>query len=212
MLGPILREHDLRLASGWFSGGFMRRSMAEELAELDKHIHLLKSLGCDALVYCEITGTVQGERYTPLSHRPRLPSEKFPEFAAKLTEVAEHVADAGLKLCYHFHMGTVIEKVDEVERLFELCGDSVHLLLDTGHCYFSGGDPLYLAKKFAKRIGHVHCKDMRAEIVRDCLNRNTSFIDAVLAGAFAVPGEGCIDWLPILETLQAANYQGWFGR
>ena len=195
VLEPILAAHDLSLASGWFSGGILQHGLAAEREAIAPHLHLLRALGCQALVYCDITGTVQGERWTPLSRRPRLTDAQWQPFLQQLDQLAQWTqAEYGLALCYHHHMGTVIESPQEVERLLAGTSDVVKLLLDTGHYYFAGGDPLALAQQAGGRIGHVHCKDMRAAIVADNKNRDGSFIDALLAGAFAVPGDGCIDY------------------
>jgi len=39
--------------------------------------------------------------------------------------------------------------------------------------------------------------------------RDASFLDAVLAGVFTVPGDGCIDFASVLAELAAADYHGW---
>ncbi len=36
-----------------------------------------------------------------------------------------------------------------------------------------------------------------------------SFLDAVRAGAFTVPGDGMIDFPSIFKILEAHNYKGW---
>ena len=36
-----------------------------------------------------------------------------------------------------------------------------------------------------------------------------SFLDAVRAGVFTVPGDGDVDFLPIFEELAKADYQEW---
>lgn len=210
VLGPILQKHGLLLASGWCTGGVLAHGLATEKEVIAPHLHLLSQLGCRALVYCDITGTVQGQQQTPLSRRPRLAADAWDSFTRQMGELAQWVlGEHGLELCYHHHMGTVIESQAEIERLMDNTPDYLKLLLDTGHCYFAGGDPVTVARAYAARIGHVHCKDMRAGIVRDVLNRDTSFIDALLAGAFAVPGDGCIDYPAVFDSLAKAGYDRW---
>jgi inosose dehydratase len=85
----------------------------------------------------------------------------------------------------------------------------VYLLLDTGHMVFGGGDPAAVAARYGSRIAHVHCKDVRRPIMEASRNRDTSFIDAVLAGTFAAPGDGCIDYPAMFRQLQEAGYRGW---
>ena len=36
-----------------------------------------------------------------------------------------------------------------------------------------------------------------------------SFLDAVVAGVYTVPGDGCLDFTSALRPLAAAGYQGW---
>ena len=127
----------------------------------------------------------------------------------KLGPILKAAADKGLKLCYHHHMGTVVQSSADIDALMNETGDEVYLLLDSGHAVFSGADPVELAKKYAGRIGHVHCKDIRESIMQRCLNRDSSFLDAVLDGVFTVPGDGCIDYAGVFSALDINGYSGW---
>ncbi len=209
VLGPILERHDLVLASGWFSGRLLEQSVEAEIAAITPHVELLAALGCSVLIYAEVSGSVQGQRSTPLSHRPRLRDRDWGSFGERLGEVAAFTASRGLALSYHHHMGTVVETEAEVDRLMEVTPEDVHLLLDTGHLLFAGGDPLAVLDRYGPRIAHVHCKDIRPQILADVRNRDTSFVEAVLAGVFAVPGDGCIDYPGVFARLARMNYRGW---
>ena len=81
--------------------------------------------------------------------------------------------------------------------------------MDSGHAYFAGADPVELAKQYADRIGHVHCKDIRENVFERMQNRDSSFLQAVLAGVFTVPGDGCLDYDGIFDALREQNYSGW---
>ena len=68
--------------------------------------------------------------------------------------------------CYHHHMGTVVQTAAETDRLLaNTDADKVFLCYDTGHFTFAGEDPLAVLKKYVSRVGHVHLKDMRADVV-----------------------------------------------
>ena len=69
--------------------------------------------------------------------------------------------------------------------------------------------PLSVAQKHAARINHVHCKDIRASVLDDALNRNLSFLDSVLNGVFTVPGDGCVEYPAIFNVLKTSHYDGW---
>ncbi len=88
-------------------------------------------------------------------------------------------------------------------------GPAVSLLLDAGHLAYAGGDPARAAHRHAERVGHVHCKDVRREVLARVRNSDTSFLEAVLQGVFTVPGDGAIDFAAVLAPLQARDYQGW---
>lgn len=209
VLRPILAGHGLDLISGWYSSRLLERSVAEEIVAADAHATLLAALGCKVMVYAEVSGCVHGERGTPLSRRPVLSEAQWPVFVARLNEMGRHLQGRGLHLAYHHHMGTVIETAAEIDRLMALTGPEVGLLLDTGHLTFAGGNPAAMAQRHAKRIVHVHCKDVRAEILAAARKRDSSFLDAVLRGVFTVPGDGCVDYKAVLAPLKASGYADW---
>lgn len=208
-LGPIFDKQGLSLVSGWYSSSLLTRSAKEEIEALKPHLHLLKSLGAKVMVFCEVTHCVHGERESPLSHSPRMSEEGWKTFIPRLNQVADYCQAQGVQIAYHYHLGTVIETPDEIDRLMAESAPSVGLLLDTGHLVAAGGDPVALQKKYAVRINHVHCKDIRKDILADVRNRDLSFLDGVLNGMFTVPGDGYIDYTTLFEGLRASDYSGW---
>jgi inosose dehydratase len=209
VLGPILKPHGLNLVSGWYSARLLERSVEEEIKALQAHATLLKSLGAKVMVFCEVSRCVHGDRKIPLSRRPKLHESEWQEFAHRLDQVAHHMLkQLNLKMAYHHHMGTVIQAEDEVDRMMDST-QNVGLLLDSGHLTFAGGDPLRALKRHARRIVHVHCKDIRKDKLALARKQDMSFLDAVLADVFAVPGDGSIDFAPLLEGLAKAGYSGW---
>ncbi|MBS9431173.1 myo-inosose-2 dehydratase [Photorhabdus hainanensis] len=209
VLGPILAAHDLMLVSGWYSGELLTRSVAEEIKAVQSHLTLLRELGANVIVFAEVTNCIHGDQNKPVHLRPQFPANRWQEYGEKLTEFARYTQKQGVQIAYHHHMGTVIETEKDVDHLMENTGDEVGLLLDTGHLTFSGADPLAIAERWAKRINHVHCKDIRPDVLNDVKNRKTSFLDAVLSGVFTVPGDGCVDYPAIFQVLKKQNYQGW---
>ena len=207
-LGPILEKHGLDLVSGWYSARLLERSVDEEIQAMRPHQDLLKALGARAVVFAEVSRCVHGDRSSPLSRRPRLQEKEWQPFCQRLDAVARHLENQGMKMAYHHHMGTVIQSEDEVDRMMESTG-SVGLLLDTGHLTFAGGDPMRALKRHARRIVHVHCKDIRQDKLALAKQRDLSFLDGVLGDVFAVPGDGSIDFAPLLQRLAASGYEGW---
>ncbi len=207
-LHAVLASHGLDLVSGWYSCELLRRDAAAERSAMRPHLELLKALGCRVVIVAETSNTVHGDRSVPLSRRPVLPAAEWARFGQRLTDLGKAVADEGLELVYHHHMGTVVQTEAEIDRLMDSTGSAVRLLLDTGHAVFAGGDPVALARRWRERVGHVHCKDVRASVMQDVQQRGErSFLDAVIAGVFTVPGDGGIDFVAVLKELP--GYDRW---
>lgn len=208
LLRPILDRFDLSLVSGWYSSEVLERSAEQEIAAVQQHLSLLKAMGCKVMVWCETTGCVHGREDVALSRRPRLEAHQWREFGARLTQVAEYLARHDMQMAYHHHMGTVVESAEEIDSLMENTGEAVGLLLDTGHITFAGGDPLAVVQKWGHRLRHVHCKDVRSEVLAQAKAEDWSFLTAVQAGAFTVPGDGSVDYPAVLRAVKAAGYAG----
>ncbi|HEX2140480.1 MAG TPA: myo-inosose-2 dehydratase [Woeseiaceae bacterium] len=209
VLGPLLERHGLSLVSGWYSLRLVERTAGEEFAAMQPHLELLQALGSDVMVCAEVTGCVHGDLQTRLSRRPRLAESAFERFANRLAELAARMRECGMRLAYHHHMGTVVQSEEDVNALLAACDPPVELLLDTGHLRYAGGDPARAARNHAHRIAHLHCKDIRPQVLERCLNADTSFLEAVLQGVFTVPGDGCIEFAAVIQPLLAAGYDGW---
>ena len=208
-LRPILARHGLDLVSGWYSARLLERSAADEMAAVADHLDLLADMGCRTMVFAEVSGCVHGDRATPVSRRPRLAAERWTGFGERLTEVAGRLAERGVGMAYHPHMGTVVETEEEIDRLMTVTGDAVGLLLDAGHLVYSGGDPVAVARRHGRRINHVHCKDVRPDILERARAADMSFLDSVLDGVFTVPGDGCIPFAGVFGALASHGYGGW---
>ena len=208
VLGPILKDHGVVLCSGWFSGSLRYGSVEREKKNIQEQLHLFQELGCPVMVYAETTGTVQGQIDTPVADRPVMPDDEFKAYGEKLTAFADWLKAEGCPISYHHHMGTVIETEREVDLLMDATGTSVGLLLDTGHLTFAGGDVLATTRRHGDRINHVHCKDIRGEVLERLRAGNWSFLKGVLEGVFTVPGDGMIDYGPFAKLLAEIGYRG----
>jgi inosose dehydratase len=208
-LGPLLAAHHLRLVSGWYDGRILDRAVDEEFAAITPHLTLLRDLGCRVVVYADTSRGRHDGIFQPVSQRPRLDDGDWAAYGCKLTALADRFADFGVRMAFHHHVGTIVQSDQEVDRMLGNSGDSVGLLYDTGHCLFAGGDPAALLLRHIGRVVHVHCKDVRREVLDRALESDMSFMDAVLQGIFTVPGDGCIDFPSLLRDLQAHDYAGW---
>ncbi|WP_438834739.1 TIM barrel protein [Klebsiella aerogenes] len=73
----------------------------------------------------------------------------------------------------------------------------------------AGVDINWVLENYGNRVAHVHLKDVRGEVLDDVINNNLSFNNAVRAGLFTVPGEGIVNYAPVIHFLKNSTYEGW---
>ena len=206
---PKLEKENLQLCSGWYGATLLKNTPKEEFKLMREQMDLFKDCKSPCMVFAEVTNSVQSDPKTPLSKKPKLSEEEWKLLISRINEISKMMIDENMPLAYHHHMGTVIETEAETRRLIESTNDSVKLLIDTGHMLFSGGNSIKITEDFIERIIHVHCKDIRKNILDKSLKNDSTFRQAFLDGAFTVPGDGCIDYKPFLTLLKSKDYNGW---
>ena len=206
---PKLDQFNLKLCSGWYGANLRKNSVEEEKKSIQEQLNLFKDCGAPCIVFAEVSGSIQGDPNRKLSTRPQMEKDEWQKFCEKISELGKYLEDEGMPLAYHHHMGTVIETQKDTERLIENTHESVKLTLDTGHMLFAKGDSKSILQNYHERILHVHCKDIRKQVLEKSLKEDLSFRGAFLEGAFTVPGDGCIDYQPLFNVLKNNNYSGW---
>ena len=106
-------------------------------------------------------------------------------------------------------MGTIIQSEEDVDRFIDKTNDKTYLLYDTGHMLFAQTNYERILKNYTDRINHIHCKDIRKNILEKSLNKDLSFKNSFLDGVFTVPGDGCIDYTQLMKILFENKYSGW---
>lgn len=208
-LRAYLEENDIALCGGWCSGASLVNDFAAETAAVKQQVEQFIALNAPCIVYAECSNTIQGDQSVPVNNRPTLDRDEVRAYGAKISELAKWMGDQGMPMAYHHHMGSIIESEDDVNWLMDGSSDDLKLCFDTGHLLFGGGDVMATLDRWGDRVHHVHYKDIRPSIVRDVRENNRSFLDAVIAGAFTVPGDGCIDFQAVTHALNAMDYHGW---
>ncbi len=206
----VLGRYDLRLVSGWYSGTVLDNDLEAEKDQAREQIDLFKAVGCTCIVYGETAGTVQNIRSAPLNTRRRLSDDQIRDYGRRLTAFAEFCAEEKMPLAFHHHMATAIETEQDLDTLMANTGEAVGLLYDAGHMAFAGGDILRVIDNHGPRIIHVHTKDVRNSVIHTIDRDRVSFLDAVIQGAFTVPGDGSIDFDAVIQRLADNGYEGWF--
>lgn len=211
-LKAALAPFGLACVAGWHSIELLNRSAREEFDLAKPHRDLLRAMGTDVFIVAETSNCIHGQRDVPLSRRPKLREGDWAAYGAKITELADLLAAEGLRLCYHHHMGTIVETEADIHAFMAHTRAPAQLLLDTGHATWGGSDPAALAERYRDRIGHVHVKDVRRDVMERARREDWSFLDAVLGpgreiGIYTVPGDGMVDYVSVFRALP--GYAGW---
>lgn len=210
-LKGVLDPRGLRFVSGWHSTNLLVNDIDAEKAAMQPFLDILKGMGSQVIIVCETSNAIHGNDSVAVNDRPRLIEDRWRGFGAGIEALAEFAGAQGIQLVYHHHMGTIVESETEIDRLMEVTGPATKLLLDTGHCFFGGGDPERVARKYMGRVGHIHAKNVRPAIMTQVRQQGLSFLEGVRRGVFTVPGdpEGGVDFAPVLKVAAEHGYQGW---
>jgi inosose dehydratase len=209
-LGPILARFGISVCGGWFSGLLLDGDIEREKDRIRAQLNFFIAAKAPCIVYGETARSIQGDRSAPLATKPRLSDEELKAYGRKMTVFAEWCAGQGMPIAYHHHMAAAIETEAELDMLMANSGKELALLYDAGHMAFAGGDVLRVIDRHHSRISHVHTKDVRRHVIHTIDRKRESFLDAVVKGAFTVPGDGSLDFAAIIARLASHGYEGWF--
>lgn len=210
-LKSYLEPRGLAVASAWIS--LYLTSEPYEVTEeaFIKHRDFLYEMGAKVIVVSEQGNSIQGKLDKALfKEKPVFTEKEWKLLIEGLEKLGKLAHEKDMEIVYHHHMGTGIQTTEEIDELMERTNkDNVSLLFDTGHLVVSGEDPIEIFKKYEDRIKHIHFKDVRQEIKEAVEKDDQCFFDGVRKGMFTVPGDGVIDFEPILNLIYQSNYSGW---
>lgn len=211
VLNKALDLRGIKIASQWFSSFLCSTPYEENEKAFIEQLDFLEAVGASRINVCELTRCLFAEECSMFGdNKPIATDEEWDKLCDGLNKLGKIAADRGFKLCFHHHMGTVVQTSEETDRMMANTDPRyVFLCYDTGHFTFAGEDPLAMLKKYVDRVGHVHLKDMRLPVVEEARKNDWSFLQAVRNGAFTVPGDGDVDFDPVFRVLADAGYQGW---
>lgn len=210
VLNHYLELRNLTICNAWFSSTLLSEGLDKTLDAFKKHIDFIYEVGARVVGISEQGNSVQGKNVPVFDSKPYYTDEEWELIRDGFNKMGQIAKDKGMVLTVHHHMGTGCQTAEEVDKLMEITDPNlVFLLYDCGHLAFSGDDYLEVLKKHVHRVKHVHLKDVRPEIIETVKREKLSFLDGVKMGAFTVPGDGSIDFKPIFEILDDANYEGW---
>ncbi len=199
--GAILARYGLA-AVGGFVPAVLHDPARDVLADLDGAFRTFAAAQARVLVLAADSGRADYDS------RAVLDDDQWTTLCGNLDRIAEAAADSGLTAALHPHVGTLVERPQDVERVLE--GSTVGLCLDTGHLLIGGVDPAELAAAVPDRIAHTHLKDVDSAWAGRVQAGEVTYTQAVRAGMYRPLGRGDVDIAGIVRGLEAAGYQGWY--
>lgn len=212
VLKKALELRGVEICNQWFSSFLITKPFEEVEKEFRAQLTFLKAMGSKIIGASEQSHSVQGQMETPVfGHKYVMNDEEWELLCTGLNKLGKIAKEEyGISLTFHHHMGTVVQTAEETARLMEDTDpEYVSLLFDSGHFAYCGEDPVAMVKKYVDRIKHVHLKDIRPDVVAKVKAEDMSFLAGVRAGAFTIPGDGCVDFDSIFKVLEEADYTGY---
>ncbi|MGW4339097.1 sugar phosphate isomerase/epimerase family protein [Rhodococcus koreensis] len=200
-LAATLASYDLK-AVGGFTPVLLHDAGHDPVPDITGALAAFTAAGAEVLVLAAITGS---DGY---DSRPDLDDAGWKTLLSNLDRLHDVAAEQGIRAVLHPHVGTMIEKHTEVQRVLE--GSSIPLCLDTGHLLIGGTDPLELARAAADRITHTHLKDVDAEFAARVQAGELSYTQAVAQGMYTPLGTGDVDVAGVVRHLVDSGFDGWF--
>jgi inosose dehydratase len=203
---PTARAEQLRTHGMEALGGFLpvllHDATHDPLPSVDRFVDECVGSGADVVVLAAYTG-VPG-----YDDRPVLDDAGWGTLLANLDRVADRARARGMTAALHPHVGTMVERPEEVDRV--LRGSGVGLCVDTGHLELGGSDAVALTVANAGRVTHVHLKDVDKALTARVVAGELPFGEAVREGIFRPLGRGDIDIPALVAALEGAGYPGWY--
>jgi inosose dehydratase len=196
-----LAAYGLR-AVGGFVPVVLHEPGYDPLGEVAHQLDSFVAAGAGTLVLAAATGN---DGYDA---RPVLDATGWRTLLENLDRCAALAAGRGVTATLHPHVGTMVERTAEVERVLD--GSRIGLCLDTGHLLVGGTDPVELARAATARIAHTHLKDVDATWAVKVQAGDTTYTEAVSGGMYRPLGQGDVDIAAIVRVLEAAGYDGWY--
>lgn len=186
-----LDKHHLKMVA--LSSGDLGIDPATEQEEMAKHTANAKFLRDAGGFYLQIIDAKPKGR--------EVTSADYKRMGQLLTELGKRVADVGVQLGFHNHMGAMGQTPEGVEQILAAADPRyAKLELDIAHYFQGGGDPAKAVEKYADRLLFLHLKDVSREPLTPGDKRPYHFVEL---------GRGLVDVPAVLAALRKVNFRGW---
>jgi inosose dehydratase len=195
-----LDRHGLRLVGGFVPLVLHTEDLRPARESAERIARVLAGAGAGVFVAAAVADDAWS---TPVA----LDDAAWSRLARHLGEIERLVADFGLTLALHPHVGTQIERRAEVERMLAI--SDAGWCLDPGHLLIGGTDPTHFVRRYGDRIVHAHLKDVDAGIAARLRAGELTLVEATQAGLFRPLGRGDARIDEVVDLLSRSGYERW---
>lgn len=196
----LIEQQDLKLVSLYGGGAMHDPQQFSDVVESNVHIaRFLEKNGAQRLVLGP-------------SRRPEAgPSDDdLLALVECANEIGRRTKEHGVLACLHPHVHTMVEKIDEIDFVFDrLNPEYVAMAADTAHFAKGNADvddaEVLLFQKYRDRIKYVHLKDWDPALPAEMTGEGGT---AVIRD-FTELGQGGVDLAGCIGVLRENNYDGW---
>ena len=201
VMAAFLASHHLT-AVGGFTPVVLHEPRHDPVPAIDRLLDSYDASRAGVLVLSAATGR---DGYDT---RPDLAEAGWKTLLTNLDRITGLAAARGVRAVLHPHVGTLVERGDEVWRVLE--GSAISLCLDTGHLLIGGTDPAELTRQAPDRIAHTHFKDVNDQLAAQVRSGRLTYTEAVGRGMYCPLGRGDVDFAAIVSHLRGRDYGGWY--
>jgi inosose dehydratase len=195
-----LDQHGLRLIGGFVPLVLHTEDLRHARESADRIARVLAGAGAEVFV----AAAVADDDWSP---PVGLDDAAWSRLARHLGEIERLVADHGLTLALHPHVGTQVESDEDVERMLAI--SDAGWCFDSGHLLIGGTDPTDFVRRHGDRIVHAHLKDVDAGIAAQLRPGGLTLVEATRAGLFRPLGKGDARIDEVVDLLRRSGYERW---
>lgn len=208
-LNNLLTKFNFNLITGTLTGKLLEQGHSAVINNFDTFLPVLKSLGCEYIIYQDDSYSIVSEKKSPLAIRPILNDVEWHEFIYKINLLCTEVAQYGLKLVYAPHPASIIASLQDIEQFLAQAHPDIGLVMNISYLLLESLSPICFYEQFYRRIAHIYCQDIQPEFYAEAKQKKYSYYDLVAKNMFTGIDPSNFAWKKLFELLHRTDFQGW---
>lgn len=184
----VVKKYGLKFSNLYF---YFSDDPEKDVAEAKRYLEFMVAVGATHM-------NMQGVMWKDTPFLRPTDEDGVRAYAELSNRIGKLCAAHGIKACLHPHANTKIFTEEQIDLFLQHADPScVYLCLDTAHLTLAGMDAARAAKKYGKRVGYMHLKD---------LNPDESVHTDWPMKRFLPLGQGIVDFRGVYKALLEEGY------